>query len=61
MALLGSQESGNIRIADFQLQRGGHAVEGFNALAFQVLAVLVQIDKPWSNDQATSRDDLFSI
>src|SRR6476661_3103755 len=56
MSFHGLQECRNVWLPDFHLKRGGHSVERLDALAFQVLPVLMQINEPWSNDQAFCRD-----
>jgi hypothetical protein len=45
VAFFAFQKLRDIRCADFQFQRHGHAVKRFNALALQVLRVLMQIDE----------------
>ena len=50
------QKLGHVRHADFQFERGGHAVQGFHALALEVLSVLVEIDEAGSDDQAARAD-----
>jgi hypothetical protein len=50
----------NVGRADFHFQRGGYAVEGFDALAGEVLAVLMEIDEAGCDDQAGGVDDAAS-
>ena len=57
MAVLHFQKLGNVRHADFQLQCSGDTVKRLDALAFQVLAVLVQIDEARSDDEAAGGDN----
>jgi hypothetical protein len=58
---LGLQECRDIGLADFHFKRRGHAVQCLNALAFKVLAVLVQINEPWSHDQASGGNHTLAI
>src|SRR5690348_3259512 len=59
--LHGLQEYRDIRLSDFHLKRGSHSVERLGALAFQILPVLMQINEPWSNDQAFCRDHALAF
>ena len=52
---------GDVGGADFHFQSGGHAVEGFDALAGGILAVLVQVDETGSNDEAGGMNDAASV
>src|SRR5215510_5493195 len=61
VALHGPQECRDIGLADFHFKRSGHAVKRFNALAFKVLAVLVQVNESWSHDQASGENHTFAI
>ena len=54
------QKLGDVRRADFHFQRGGYAVEGFDALAGEILAVLVEIDEAGCDDKAGGVDDAAS-
>src|SRR5882762_10127355 len=51
------QEPGDIGHADFHFQGRGYSVQRLDALAFYVLAVLVQIDESGSDDQAVAVND----
>jgi hypothetical protein len=53
VTFFGFQECRDIGLAYFQFQSCGYSVQRFDPLTFDVLAVLVKIDKPWSNDQAS--------
>jgi hypothetical protein len=49
-----------VRNSDLHFKRGRHAVEGFDALAREFLAMLVQIDKSGRNRKARGVDDAFA-
>ena len=51
VVLLCFQEVGNIGRADFEFEGGSDAVEGFDALAPEVLAMLVEIDEAGCDDE----------
>ena len=51
VVLLFFQEVGNIGHADFEFEGGGDAVEGFDALAREVLAMLMEIDETGCDDE----------
>src|SRR5271169_131696 len=57
VAFLGFQELGYVGHADFQFERGGDTVKRLDALAGEVLAVLMQIDESGSDHQAAGMDD----
>ena len=59
--LLLVQELCDVGGADFHFQSGGDAVEGFHALAGEVLAMLVQVNEAGSDDQAGGVDDAASV
>src|SRR5947209_3458064 len=52
----GFQECRDIGLADFHFQRGSHAIQRLDALAFEILGVLMQINESWSNDQPFGRN-----
>ena len=52
--------SNHIGGANFQFQRGGYTVEGLDALAFRILAVLMQIDKAGRDDKTAGVNDTAS-
>src|SRR5437588_5783529 len=56
MSVFGFQESGDIRRADFHFQRHRDAVHGLHALAFEVLTMLMEIDKTGCYDQVRCVD-----
>jgi hypothetical protein len=60
VAFFGFQELGDVGHADFQFERGSDAVERLDALAGEFLAVLVQIDKAGSDNQAAGMNDAAS-
>ena len=60
VSLLGIQKLGDVGCADFHFERGGHAVEGLDALAGKILAVLVQVDEAGRDDEAGGVDDAAS-
>jgi hypothetical protein len=55
--LLGIQKLGDVGRADLHFQRGGYAVEGLDALAGEILAVLMQVDEAGCDDEAGGVDD----
>ena len=57
VAFLDSQELGDVGHTDFQLQCRGHAVKRLDALAFQFLAVLVEIDEAGGDHQSVGMND----
>ncbi len=59
-ALFLLQKCGDIRHADFHFQRGGNAVEGFEAAARGVLPMLVQVDEAGRDDESLDVDDAFA-
>jgi len=61
VSLLRLEEGGYVGLADFHLKRCGYAVQGFDPLTFEVLAVLMQINEPWSNDQAWGGNHLLAL
>ena len=60
MALFGIQKLSDVGRANFHFQRRRYAVERFDALAVEFLAVLVQIDEAGSDDEAGGVDDAAS-
>src|SRR6478609_11379242 len=52
MPIFRSQECRDIGLADLHLKRGSYAVQRLQPLAFLVQVVLMQINKPGSNNQA---------
>src|SRR5271169_7084551 len=46
--------------ANFQLERGGHAVEGLHATAGDVLSVLVKIDEAWGDNHALGAENTLA-
>ena len=60
VSLLGIEKLFDVGSADFHFERGGDAVEGFDALAGEILAVLVQVDEAGSDDEAGGVDDAAS-
>ena len=60
VSLLGGEEGSDIRLADFEFERGGHAVESLQALTLKILAVLMEIDEPGSDDEAACGDRAFA-
>ena len=57
MSVLLLKEAGHVGNADFQFERGGHAVKRFHAPAVVVLAVLVKVDEAGRNHQALCAED----
>ena len=51
------EELSDIGRADFQFERGGHAVERFHPLALHLLTVLMQVNESGRNDQVSGMDD----
>ena len=60
MSLLRIQKLRDVGRSDFHFERGGHAIEGFHALTFEFLAVLVQVNKAGSDYEACGMDDSAS-
>ncbi len=51
----------DVRYADFQFQRRGHAIRGFRGIILRVLPMLVQIDKPGRNHQPLGINRLLPL
>src|SRR5437016_3396626 len=54
------QEPGDVGHSNFHFQRRGYAVKRLDALAFHVLAVLVQIDESRCDDKSAGVNDVPS-
>src|ERR1700689_1845528 len=57
VSLLGIEKLFDVGCADFHFERGSDAVEGFDALAGDVLPMLMQVDETGGDDQASGVDD----
>ena len=60
-SLLGFEECRNIRLADFHFERRGHTIHGLDALTFEVLGMLVEINKAWGNHQPSRGNHPLAI
>src|SRR6476660_344254 len=56
MPIFRSQECRDIGLTDLHLKRSSYAIQRLQPLAFLVQVVLMQINEPWSNDQAFCRN-----
>ena len=57
VTFFGFQKLSDVGRADFQFERRGYAVERFDALALELLAVLVQVNESGSDHQSAGMDN----
>src|ERR1700734_3048287 len=61
MPFLRFQELGDVGSADLHFERGGHSVERLDALAGEILGVLMQIDEAGRDDQSLGVNNAASV